>query len=280
MKKGKVIACLAALLSIVIGAALIFAVLQKNDFDLRRLNTIEAIEKTYTVDEPFTSVSADCASADLTLILDASGETVCRAVCTELDGIHFDVQVRDGVLHVTCVDERTAAQKIGVNLVTPKAVLYLQNAQFDALTAESGSGDVSVENGLSFRDVSVTAGSAAVRFDANAQTLTVTTGSGDVELNGGTPKTVTLTTGSGEMRMTNVKAAKSIHVQTSSGDVSLTGCDAPTLDLSTSSGDVTGSLLTDKTYDVRTSSGDISVPPDGDGGICTVRTSSGDVTFQ
>ena len=280
MKKGKVIALLAALLCIVIGAALIFAVLQKNDFDWNKLNTVQTSEKTVTVDEPFTSVSADCAFADLTILPDPSGETLCRAECVEYEGIRFDVQAADGVLTVTCVDERTASQRIGVFSVTPKVVLHLKNAQFDALTVNSGSGDLKAVDGLLFRKVSVTMGSGDVGIVSDTEAVTVKTGSGDVSMNGGTPRTVTLTTGSGTMQMHDVKAIESIRVQTGSGDISLRGCDAPTLDLRTQSGDVTGTLATGKVYDVQTSSGAVRVPPDGDGGTCTVRTSSGDVRFQ
>lgn len=57
--------------------------------------------------------------------------------------------------------------------------------------------------------------------------------------------------------------------------------DANGLDLNSSSGDISGTLLSEKIFVEQTSSGDLNCPVSSpDCGICEIRTSSGDISFQ
>ena len=106
------------------------------------------------------------------------------------------------------------------------------------------------------------------------------TSSGDIQLFGDTAQTLTVSSSSGVCTLFYVTAKGEVQLQTSSGDVTLQNCDAGSLDIRTSSGNVTGTLRGDMKYDAQTQSGDVQVPVSGSAGMCTVRTSSGDINFS
>ena len=79
------------------------------------------------------------------------------------------------------------------------------------------------------------------------------------------------------MTLTDTVASGSIRAETTTGDVTLTRADAATLYLKTTSGAVTGSLLTPKIFYTDTTSGSVSAPKYTEGGICEIKTTSGDI---
>lgn len=78
--------------------------------------------------------------------------------------------------------------------------------------------------------------------------------------------------------------AKSFTITTTSGDVWLRDSDADTLHIQSNSGCVKGNLLSKKNFEVSTTSGEVDVPHpsryDENTGICTVTTTSGDITLH
>ena len=56
--------------------------------------------------------------------------------------------------------------------------------------------------------------------------------------------------------------------------------DAATLSIKTDTGDVTGTLLTEKTFDAKASTGDVDVPKTTAGGVCKIRTDTGDICIN
>ena len=56
--------------------------------------------------------------------------------------------------------------------------------------------------------------------------------------------------------------------------------DAENLEIETGTGDVRGTLLSSKIFMVKTSTGDIDVPETTTGGICKVKTSTGEVYIR
>lgn len=78
--------------------------------------------------------------------------------------------------------------------------------------------------------------------------------------------------------------AESLRMSTSSGDIDLENGDAEGFDITTSSGDVDMEITAGRTYrfDTKTNSGAVDVP-DGDADseyLCKIVTSSGDVDVK
>lgn len=112
------------------------------------------------------------------------------------------------------------------------------------------------------------------------EALYISTGSGNVDATAGFRFTdVILTSDAGNLYLEQLLASGSMELNTGSGNVTLTGCDAASLTVNTGSGNVTGTLLTDKTFKVTSGSGNVNVP-DTTGGDCVVTTGSGNVSLS
>jgi DUF4097 and DUF4098 domain-containing protein YvlB len=70
-----------------------------------------------------------------------------------------------------------------------------------------------------------------------------------------------------------------LHMVAGSGDITLTNFDADTLHITTDTGDVSGSLRSEKIFFTETNTGDIRVPKSTSGGVCEIKTDTGDITF-
>ena len=81
----------------------------------------------------------------------------------------------------------------------------------------------------------------------------------------------------GEKSLIRTLVTESIRIQSSTGDVEFHDSDASQIRVDTDTGDVTGNILTTKVFDARSDTGDVDVPNGTSGGICTIRTSTGDI---
>jgi DUF4097 and DUF4098 domain-containing protein YvlB len=80
----------------------------------------------------------------------------------------------------------------------------------------------------------------------------------------------------GDVTLTSV-LADSFVIKTSTGDVKLNLSDAKEINIETDTGRVEGSLLSEKIFKCESSSGSIKVPHTTSGGICKIRTSTGNI---
>ena len=83
----------------------------------------------------------------------------------------------------------------------------------------------------------------------------------------------------GYVHLTNVIASDRLSIETDTGSVILDGCDAASIKIETDTGDVEGTLLSEKIFYAESDTGRIRVPHTTSGGICEVRTDTGDITF-
>lgn len=70
-----------------------------------------------------------------------------------------------------------------------------------------------------------------------------------------------------------------LNMVAGSGDITLTNFDADTLHITTDTGDVSGSLHSEKIFFTETNTGDIRVPKSTSGGVCEIKTDTGDIIF-
>ena len=83
------------------------------------------------------------------------------------------------------------------------------------------------------------------------------------------------------MALTKTSAKQEMALQASSGNISLSECDAPQITIQSDSGDITGSLLSGKDFSVQTSSGDVSIPEStSETEKCKVITGSGNILLS
>lgn len=81
----------------------------------------------------------------------------------------------------------------------------------------------------------------------------------------------------GDMNLNGVLSAERMHIDRTTGDVEMHGCDAGEMYIKNSTGRVSGSLLTEKVFAANSRTGKISVPSGRTGGICEITTSTGNI---
>ena len=168
------------------------------------------------------------------------------------------------------------------------------------LRAKSVSGDVKVNKltagGMELSSVSGDVECAFVRVGGG---LTIKTVSGDIELNTANcaslgAKTVSgdaklcdavaeelnASSISGDVSLTSVIISAGMNIQTTSGEVRLTGSDGGEINIKTSSGSVHGTLLSGKMFHCTSRSGSVNTPAPTPGGICRVSSGSGSIKLK
>ena len=129
------------------------------------------------------------------------------------------------------------------------------------LAVETASGDVTLSNVL-------------------AQALRLRSASGDVRMERICAETLDAESRSGDLDLERVLSKSDFLCKTTSGDVSLKGCDGPRMGFTTVSGDISGSLLHGKQFSCRTVSGEMNLPGGAPQGTCNISTVSGDADLE
>ncbi len=280
-------------------------------FDFKAVAENSAEEQTFEIADAFDEIEIENASG--TIRVEKAQDGVCRAVCTQTDSYRYEVGVKEGALKIRGVRSGVFGI-IGFGSGDAGVCLYLPEKTYAEIEIETASGDVTIYEGLTFRDVDMDAASGNLNFRAVCTgILEVDTSSGDVKI-GGTANGVKIETASGSVALTadaqNVsvettsgdvkiesKKIETARISTTSGDVTFDGAqfgslrvgstsgsiefidsDAQKIEARTVSGDVSGNLLTDKIFNIHTTSGDVEAPRSvGSGGECDIKTTSGDV---
>lgn len=137
--------------------------------------------------------------------------------------------------------------------------IYIPSTYTKNLNINEISGDIKVEE-----------------HDINLNNLSLKTTSGDIEINNNiTANTLTVDTKSGEIQMANIKANKA-NIQSISGDLYLASIISKDIYMHTISGEVEVSNLIGK-LDIKTTSGDIEINRFSIKGNSKIASTSGDV---
>lgn len=299
MKRSKKIALIVAAALTVGGLIVGGAAVVTMGFDFTGMNTQQFTTVTHPVDAPFSGVAVDAAECDVRLLPSEDG--ACRVECYDSEHITHTVSVANGTLTITRQDTRRWYERIGVYWGDEVAItIYLPPHTLDTLSVRTLSGDVTVSDAFSCRtaDIQTTSGDVdmaaavsdrlsfrSVSGDLHAKNASpavfeIKTTSGDMSLSAVRCDALTASTTSGELTLKNVVVTNTLQIESTSGDVRLAACDAGALRIRTVSGDVSGSLLTSKRFDTHTTSGVVTVPATGDGGLCSVTTTSGDIRLS
>lgn len=176
---------------------------------------VRAEEKTYTITEPFRSVTVSDASADVKIC--PSDDGTCRVVCGESDTRSYHVRVEDGVLKVLLQEDKGTSSFI-LHYETPPVRVYLPEAQYKTLQVETSSGSIDVQSGPSWDQAKLKSTSGEIRVQD--------TETGDLELS----------SSSGDVYLFQLRT-NGVRIDTVSGEVELYACNCGDLSVTSSSGD-------------------------------------------
>lgn len=298
MKSAKKVWIFSSVCLIVAGFIIFLVSLVVMNFDLTRLNTVNFVTNTYTIEETFTDINIS--GAECNISFDYAKDGQCRVVCAEGEKISHTVSVVDDTLVIEREDRREWYERIGIYWGKMEIVVSLPESQYNSLYAKSLSGEITIPEEFTFNNAEIITTSGDINFNAKVlndlnvkttsgeihvaeitpQNITVKATSGDIELENIECNTLTTDNTSGEINLTDVVVSGNLKTQTVSGDIELQDCDAKTLYLKSTSGEISGHLLTEKNFVTSTTSGDIKVPKSAGDDKCEIITTSGDIKFE
>lgn len=315
MKKKTKISIIIASILVVVGSAMFCTSMAKSDWDFTILSLVKYETNTYHIDGDFKNISINSELDDIIFVKSDSKE--CKIVCHEMDKVKHFAKVENETLKIAAVDERKWYEYIGINVGSPKVTVYLPENEYNSLDIECTTGLVEIPKDFTFGNVNIkvttgnvkcltphavdmkiksTTGNIIISDSiVNSMSLAVTTGNIDVRnIKCSADLKTSTTTGNvilknieceniiseattGDVSLENVIAVSKFRIETDTGDVTMDDSDANDIHIETDTGDVTGSLLSDKIFIVETDTGDVEVPRTTPGGICEIKSDTGDV---
>lgn len=212
------------------------------------------------------------------------------------------LEIENNTLTLRETDHRIWYRRIfNLAYLSGQVELYLPSDDYQSLSIRSASGDITIGKGFSFDqvtlhavsgdldvtmieadslDCSTTSGDMTLRDMRASETIKLNAVSGDIEMGTALCNSFSASTSSGDIELIALQAEKLLNVETVSGEIKLSGCDANDISLKTTSGSIRGSILSEKDFEAHSTSGSISLPPDGPGGTCKAKTTSGSIHLE
>lgn len=149
------------------------------------------------------------------------------------------------------------------------------------LKAETTTGNVSI-NEVSTSSIELKASTGKLNLNKVDVTgdITLTTSTGNMNLEEVTAANLTTNCSTGEVKLNKVTLVNNLNIKTSTGDIVVVDSDANEVNLEASTGDVNAIFLTSKIVYATSSTGNVDVPHSTSGGLCNIKTSTGDIVVR
>jgi len=301
---------------VLIGCILFAGVMSTLRWDFTNLSTVQYETNTYEISEVFDRISMNTDTADIVFAFSDDGKCIvecheeenAKHSVTVEDGT-LTVELID--------ERSVSDYILRINIGSPKITIFLPKTEYASLLIHGETCDVEIPNGFLFKNVDISLGTSDVYFGASAsETIRIKGGTshicaenisaGSVDLSVGTGnvtaagvncegdlivgiatgkvhlsdincKNLTSSGKTSDISLNNVIAIEKFLIKTVTGDVEFDGCDAAEISIENKTGDVVGNLLTDKVFITEVSTGKIDVPKTMAGGICEIKTGTGDI---
>lgn len=297
MSKGIKIALIAAVC--LIGIGLVLGLIGYFTGGSNLFKDEETTERNLVINDAFSDIVIDCVRSKVVLLPSEDG--VCRIQADESESCKLTAEVKNGVLNI----EQKLKSKwnfsfIGFNFSAFKPYklnVYLPESEYRDLSVNNVSGGAETKSGLTFMNAALKTVSGGIRFNASVRSsasfestsggieasgfecelLKADCTSGGIRISNVSCGTADIECTSGGITLTSVVTSGELSVETMSGGITFDRCDGGSIRAEAVSGSIKGSLLSPKVFKTDTVSGKISVPADGDGGICELETTSGKI---
>lgn len=265
-------------------------------FDYRLMDTIDAVDSAYVINDAFDSILINVESADVRFEESADGSV--KVLIHEKENEPHSVSVHNGKLMIFVNECAWYEDILSYYFGSESITILLPRESGVSLKAETDTGDVTLADTLLFGDVAIETDTGDVTVASEVSgLLSLTSDTGDVVLRNTMLSSAYIETDTGDIEISSVRFSGALGIETDTGDVDLnrsivagdvaietdTGdvdfsrIDAANLYVVTDTGDVEGSLLSEKIFIIKTDTGDKKVPHTTQGGICKITTDTGDI---
>ena len=268
---------LAGLALLVLGALISVAALASMKFDFHRLSTRKTVTNTHTPAGDFRDILVSVGTAKVSFLPAEDGK--CTVVCVEQEGAEHVVAVSKGALSIQEVDTRKWYDHVGVGSEETSVTVYLPGKDYGSLILRTHTGDVAVPADFRFDSVQMTASTADVDFRAFVEGgVSIRTSTGEISLSGLQAESLDLTASTGHVQVKDSVVKEGVKVETSTGRVGLTGLSCAEARVKTTTGDVSITrVLASGSFRAETDTGDVTFDR-SDAPEISVETDTGDVT--
>ena len=259
MKKNMKIWFICATSFILVGCIIFLGVMTVLGWNFKKLSTDKFVTNNYEINESFKNISIKTVTADITFV--PTTETKSNILCCEYEKVRHNVTVKNDTLIIDNADTRKWYDYIGIHFEMPKIKISIPQGLYNILNVKATTGDIKIPEGFIFEDadISVTTGDISLESSVSGNVNCKST-TGDINLNG--------------IRCTALTA------NTTTGDINFDSCDAAELFMKVTTGDINGSLLSNKIFDAKTTTGKVNVPASQNGGVCKIKTTTGDIKID
>lgn len=287
---------IAASVLVVLGIMLFVGAFAVGGFNIENLGNTRYETVTEEVSEEFDKIDIKVNAAAIEFL--PSEDKQCKVDYSGQEDLQISVEVKDKTLVVQYEETREWYEHIGLFFKEPKITVYLSKVEYDSLSVQSNTGDVKLPKGMTFGSIKIDSETTDVDCSASVkENIDIHVSTGDILLNDMKAGSVNIETTTGDVTMTGIDVGGDIEISTTTGDVLLgntvaeknmmvkctTGdvgfekSDAKEITVKTTTGDITGTLLSDKEFITNTSTGDVNVPKNTEGGRCELSTTTGDI---
>ncbi|MBQ9744523.1 MAG: DUF4097 family beta strand repeat protein [Clostridia bacterium] len=248
------------------------------DFNFAKLSIAKYETNTHNITESFDSISINSDTADITLLPSQDGK--CKVICYEKEKGKHNVSVKDGTLIIEMVNEKSWYDYI-LDFGLDKITVFLPENEYKDITLRSDTGDIEISEEFKLKSIDIYVSTGEVTNYASVSgNVKIGVSTGEVLIENANTGSMEITASTGNVTLKNTICEGKVRIETSTGDVELIRCDADEIYIEASTGDIKGTVLTDKTFIADSSTGDVSVPKDTRGGVCVLKTSTGDIEMR
>lgn len=258
------------------------------------------VKENYHINDSFDNIEIIGSDFDIKIYPKITEDTGTNIKCIENNKMKFDISVMDKKLIIKQHDKRNFLERF-FDFYDLEIELYLEYEVYNSLIINNDTGDIFISEYLSFNDITIISSTGDLKLKANEiNNLDIKSSTGDIEINDTIIKNnVSIESSTGEIILKNVNCDK-LDIKTSTGytklinvlvskdftmdgstsDLYLYRFDANNIYITLSTGDINGIILTNKIFMVTSSTGEIQVPETTTGGICKIKTSTGNVIID
>lgn len=260
----------------VLGIVIFVGIMAVYNWDFSKLGTVKYETNTYTANGTFDKISINVDTTEIKFLPTDSKD--CSIVCFENEKIKHSAKIQNGTLVIDTVDTRKWYDFISISLGSPKMTVYLPQNEYNSLSVETDTGDITLPKDFSFKNIEIDGDTSDVScFASVSDIIEIELSTGDINIDTVTTGKLDLSTSTGDITLKNVISTDSLSIETDTGDVEFKDSDADKIYVETSTGDVTGTLLSEKVFITQSNTGRIRVPKTTTGGKCEIETDTGDI---
>lgn len=303
---------------LVVGCVTFGGLMYMLNWDFNKLSTSKFETNKFQIQDAFSEISVNINTANINFL--PAENDKCTVVCCEQENIEHIVVIKDNTLSINVVDERKWYEYIDIHFQTAKITVYLPLKEYGNLHIKSNTGDVYIETGLHFKNITISENTGDVSNFASADgtvriktntgnisvqnisaeniDLSVSTGAikvqavkcnnefknkvntGDFKISDSNCGTLRSTGNTGDISLTNVTVSDSVSIERSTGNIKFDNFDASEISAKTSTGDIKGTLLSEKIFIAKSDTGRVVVPKTTYGGKCELTSDTGSIVIK